>query len=280
MNLRRSIIFGVLGLNLVLTFMLWRQGSFDLLTSGVTGDGLIAYGRLGGLLAQLFIVLELVLVSRITFIEQEFGHIQMNKVHRLVGYFLLGFFFVHPILLALGYMSHSQRTFMAQFLNFLMNWEDVFAAFIGLILFLGLTIFSIAIIRRKVRYETWYVAHLGMYVAIFLTLGHQTEFGDFTDSLAWEAYWNILNIGALSLLFLYRFGRPALAFYRHRFVIQKVVQEGGGVTSLYITGRNMHKFSFKSGQFANLLILSRKHFFAHPFSFSVAPNGEYLLFSI
>lgn len=280
MNLRRTIIFGVLGLNFVLTFMLWRQGSFDLLTSGAAGDSLIAYGRLGGLLAQLFIVLELILVGRITFIEQEFGHLQMNKIHRLVGYFLLGFFFVHPILLVMGYDAQSGRSFTAQFMNFLMNWENVFAAFVGLILFLGLTVFSIAIIRRKVRYETWYVAHLGMYVAIFLTLGHQTEFGDFADSLGWAMYWNVLNVGALALLFVYRFGRPALAFYKHRFVIQKVVREGGGVTSLYITGKNLDQFSFKPGQFANLLILSRKHFFAHPFSFSAAPNGEYLRFSI
>ncbi|MCX6733853.1 MAG: ferredoxin reductase family protein [Candidatus Peregrinibacteria bacterium] len=280
MNIRRTIIFGVLGLNFVLTFMLWRQGSFDLLTSGATGDSLIAYGRLGGLLAQLFIVLELILVGRITFIEQEFGHLQMNKIHRLVGYFLLGFFFVHPILLVMGYDAQSGRSFTAQFINFLMNWENVFAAFVGLILFLGLTVFSIAIIRRKVRYETWYVAHLGMYVAIFLTLGHQTEFGDFADNLGWAMYWNVLNVSVLALLFVYRFGRPALAFYKHRFVIQKVVQEGGGVTSLYITGKNLDRFSFKPGQFVNLLILSRKHFFAHPFSFSAAPNGEYLRFSI
>lgn len=280
MNLRRSIIFGVLGLNFVLTFMLWRQGSFDLLTSGMAGDGFIAYGRLGGLLAQLFVILELILVGRIVFIEQEFGHLEMNKVHRWVGYFLLGFFFVHPILLVMGYAAQSERSFMAQFLNFLVNWDDVFNALIGLILFLGLTIFSIAIIRRKVRYETWYVAHLGMYVAIILALGHQMESGDFFDSIGWSAYWNVLNFGALGLLFLYRFGRPALAFYKHRFVIQKVVQEGSGVTSLYITGKNMDQFRFKPGQFVNLLILSRKHFFAHPFSFSAAPNGEYIRFSI
>ncbi len=280
MNLRRGIIFGVLGLNFFLTFMLWRQGSFGLLASGNTGDSLIAFGRLGGLLSQLFIVLELILVGRITFIEQEFGHIQMNRIHRWVGYSLLGFFVLHPILLIMGYSALSNSSFVAQFMEFLLHWNDVFLAFIGLILFLGLTVFSIAIIRRKVRYETWYVAHLGMYVAIFLTLGHQTEVGDFMGNQAWMLYWDVLNIGALSLLFIYRFGRPALAFYKHRFIIQKVVREGGGVTSLYITGKNLDRFSFKPGQFANLLILSRKHFFAHPFSFSAAPNGEYLRFSI
>ncbi len=280
MNLRRSIIFGVLGLNFVLTFMLWRHGSFDLLTSGMTEDGLIAYGRLGGLLAQLFIVLELILVSRITFIEQEFGHIQMNKIHRLVGYFLLGFFLVHPILLIMGYAAQSKQSFIDQFVNFLVNWENVFLAFVGLILFIALIVFSIAIIRRKVRYETWYVAHLGMYIAIVLSFVHQTELGDFVDNAGWTIYWNVLNLGALGSLFLYRFGRPALWFYKHRFVIQKVVREGGGVTSLYITGKNLARFHFQPGQFANLLILSRKHFFAHPFSFSAAPNGEYLRFSI
>ncbi len=280
MNLRRIIIIGIVAVNLVLTFMLWRQGSVDLFTSDVPGDGLIAYGRFGGLLAQLFIVLELILVSRITYIEQEFGHVQMNKIHRLVGYFLLGFFFVHPVFLIWGYAAQSKRSFIGQFVNFLVNWENVFLAFVGLVLFIALIVFSIAIIRRKVRYETWYVAHLGMYIAIVLSFVHQTEFGDFVGNVGWTMYWNVLNLGALGLLFLYRFGRPALWYYKHQFVIQKVIREGGGVTSLYISGKNLKQFHFQPGQFANLLILSRKHFFAHPFSFSAAPNSEYLRFSI
>lgn len=280
MNLARGIIFGVVAVNLFLIFMLWSQGSAYLLESGSGSDGMIAYGRLGGLLAQLFIILELMLVGRITFIEQEFGHIQMNKIHRWVGYFLLGFFVVHPVLLVVGYAAQTELSFFAQFMNFVTDWQDVAYAVFGLFIFLALIVFSIAIIRRKVRYETWYVSHLGMYVAIVLTFLHQTNFGDFAGSAAWKAYWNVLNLGALGLLFLYRFGRPMLWFYRHRFVIQRVVREGGGVTSLYIGGRDLEKFHFQPGQFANLLILSRKHFFAHPFSFSAAPNGEYLRFSI
>lgn len=280
MNLRRGVIFGVVAVNLFLIFMLWSQGSAYLLESGAGSDGMIAYGRLGGLLAQLFIILELLLVGRITFIEQEFGHIQMNKIHRWVGYFLLGFFVVHPVLLILGYAAQTELSFAGQFMNFVTDWKDVVYAVFGLVIFLALIVFSIAIIRRKVRYETWYVSHLGMYVAIVLTFLHQTNFGDFAGSVAWKVYWNVLNLGALGILFLYRFGRPALWFYRHRFVIQRVVREGGGVTSLYIGGRDLGKFHFQPGQFANLLILSRKHFFAHPFSFSAAPNGEYLRFSI
>jgi len=52
------------------------------------------------------------------------------------------------------------------------------------------------------------------------------------------------------------------------------------VTSVYLTGRQLDRFAFRSGQYANEVFLSKGRWSPHPFSFSAAPNGRYLRVSI
>jgi ferredoxin-NADP reductase len=62
--------------------------------------------------------------------------------------------------------------------------------------------------------------------------------------------------------------------------VEKVVIETHDVQSVYIRGRNLAQYKFEPGQFVNVTFLRRGMWYTHPFSFSAAPNGEYLRLSI
>jgi predicted ferric reductase len=274
---RRLVLYALFFINLGIIGFIWWSGSHSLLVnqSGVA----IAFGRLAGLLMEYFILVQLVLIGRMKPIEREFGHDKLNRIHRTLGYSLAGVLFCHPFLLTLGYAWKNNNSLLGQFMSFLTNWEDVALAAAALIIFVIVICISIAVIRRKLRYETWYFSHLALYVAIFLALDHQTQTADV--SFGWPLYyWLTLNYLIFGLLLLYRFIRPLYLFYRHRFEVEKVVIETHDVQSVYIRGRNLAQYKFEPGQFVNVTFLRRGMWYTHPFSFSAAPNGEYLRLSI
>lgn len=56
--------------------------------------------------------------------------------------------------------------------------------------------------------------------------------------------------------------------------------EAPDIFSVYLKGKNLGQYKFHPGQFANLTFLQKGMWFTHPFSFSSAPNGNFLRFSI
>lgn len=294
-NHKRLLIYLFGTINLIAIILLWWHHSGSLVTSGTSGDTLIGFGRITGLLGEFFILVELVLIGRITWLEQLFGFDKMNKIHRWIGYGILIFFIGHPLLTVMGYAEHNGVSSISQFIAFL-NLGEYVRGIIGFVLFFVAIFISFPYIRKRFRYETWYFTHLVMYAAIVLVLGHQTfadataitqepalhgftTSGDLSQGLILY-YWLVINYGVLALVLLYRFVRPYYLFRKHRFYVEKIVPETKDVYSVYITGRNMDKYTFASGQYANLTFLQKGMWFTHPFSFSSAPNGKYLRFSI
>lgn len=285
--------FGLL--NLLVIIVMWWSHSGGLVTSGKQSEILIGFGRITGLLGEFFILIELILIGRITWLEQLFGFDQMNKIHRWIGYGILTFFIGHPVLTILGYAERNGVGSITQFLTFI-HIGEYLRGLIGFILFFVVILLSYPIIKKKFRYETWYFAHLLMYLAIGLVIGHQTFAdivtipqepalhgftlgGDVSAGLALY-YWFVLNYGIFGVALAYRWIKPLYLLYRHRFYIHKVEKETSDVYSIYITGKDMKKYHFQAGQYANLTFFQKGMWFTHPFSYSCAPNGKYLRFSI
>jgi predicted ferric reductase len=275
--MKKTILYSLLVANVLATIWIWWIGS-GLLFAVNNGGTLIALGRLAGLLLQLTILLQVILMGRISFIEQTFGHDKLNKLHRLVGYSVLVLFFIHPLLLSLGYAQLNATSILAQFLDFLKNYEDVLRAFVGW----GIFIFVIGItitLRKKIRYETWYFIHLLVYIAIAFTFGHQTQSADVSVGKPLY-YWLTLNFIGFGVMLLYRFGKPIYQSFKYQFKVERISQEAPDIYSIYITGKDISKFKFRAGQFANLNFIGFGLWFTHPFSFSQAPGHDQLRFSI
>jgi len=265
--------------NLYAIFFVWFLGSSDLLTSGGVGDWAIAYGRLTGLLLEFLILIELVLVSRLRPLEQLYGFDKKNILHRRLGYFLVGFMFLHPLFLVWGYASRGGRSLMAQCLSFFTDWPDVLAATIALGILLAVGVLSMPAVRKALSYETWYFAHLPLYGAVGLAFGHQTQSGDLAYGGAMY-YWLTLNFAVFGAVLAYRFLVPLWKNVRHGFRVARIVREADDVVSVYITGSRMEHFHFDPGQWARLIFFQKDMWQGHPFSFSAPFDGKELRFSI
>ena len=266
--------------NLCAVVTLWFTGSSHYyLTTAGDGNLLIAFGRLTGLLLEFVILFQLILIARITPIERVFPYDRMNKLHRWIGYSLLALLFAHPLLLIIGYGAVTDHAPLAQTASFFTEWEDVWNAFIGTILFLYASILSIPVIRKKLRYELWHGTHLLMYLAIALSFGHQISSGDVTRGGALK-YWLALNFSVFGVLLFFRFIKPVTKFLDISFRVSKVIKETADTYSVYLTGRSIERFHFAPGQFANISFLQKGMWSIHPFSFSQEENGETLRFTM
>jgi predicted ferric reductase len=269
----------VLTINFYLILYFWLTNSNYLITGKESGDFLIALGRLAGLLTELLIIVQLFLISRFSFIEKEYGFDKLVWIHKKIGFFLGIFLISHPLLLTVGYAKLNNVNYLNQFINFQMNWEDVFGATIGAIIIILIAIISIKKIRNKIPYEVWYFSHLPLYFAIAIAFGHQIQTGDMSKGGA-MFYWYLINLLAIGILISYRFIKPFFLFLNHQFVVEKIVKENHNVYSIHITGKNLEKYKFQGGQYATLIFMQKNMWFHHPFSFSDSFNKKYLRFSI
>lgn len=278
-NIRKISIYALFVVNAVVIFVMWWANSGSYVTNPDGGNLFVALGRIFGLLAEYFLLVQLMLVGRVKWIEHVFGFDRLNAVHRFVGYSIPLFLVLHVVLLTLGYAKANGLSFAEQFIGFLVGNEQIIYALVALLLFLFVIGMSIAIVRRKLRYETWYFVHLSVYLAILLALQHQLGAGDLWGGWA-LSYWYALNFSVFGLMLSYRFIRPLYLFSKHGFVVERLVQETPDTYSLYITGKNMEQFKFEAGQYANITLLARGMWYTHPFSFSTAYNGKFIRFTI
>jgi len=246
---------------------------------GTTGSILIAAGRLLGLTLQLTLLVQLILISRLPLIEKPFGFDSLNHAHRIIGYVLLASIVFHPALLILGYALSSGVPLTDQFLEFFREWPEVPDAVLALGLFVAAGVASIPFIRKALSYGRWHVSHLLMYAAVGLAFEHQFNSEDLAPGAAYR-YWYVLNYAVFGILILFRFLRPFLLYARHRFFVERVVPETDSVTSVYIGGRAMDRFTFEPGQYVHVSFLKRGLLEPHPFSLSAAPDGKNLRLSI
>lgn len=252
--MKKKIVLLFISTLLAATLGLWWLGSQTLILSPLASAKFIALGRMAGLILELAILLQLILISRFVFLEKIFGHDSMNRLHRANGYLVGAFLIAHPALLSFGYAKANNIHPWTQFLNFLNAWEDVMRAFVGVVILIVVIAISVSMVRRKLKYEIWHAIHLGTYLAVFLTVSHQTNTGDFSAGSALY-FWLMLNFSVFGIVLLYRFLRPAYLYRKFQFRVEKIVQESQNIHSIYISGQNLENFRFIPGQFANLIFL-------------------------
>jgi len=225
------------------------------------------------------VVLQLVLVSRLPWIEPSLGCDRLYKFHRRLGFALGSLFLGHPALLTFGYARRRHLTLTRQICEFTAEWPHTRQAIAALIIIAAVVLVSMPAVRRRVTYEAWHASHLAMYVAIALASLHEANGAEIGHPW-WGLYWLALHIFVIGGFVVFRAGRPLARCARHRFRIDKIVSESDDVASVYLTGRQLDRFMFRPGQYANVAFLAKGRWAPHPFSFSAAPNGRFLRLSI
>jgi predicted ferric reductase len=257
----------------------WWHFSSRLLLSAESGGVAVAFGRLAGLLFGSCVLLQLVLVSRLPWIEPSMGCDRLYRLHRRLGFLIGSLLLAHPALLTVGYAHLQHLSVRRQFMEFALDWPTGLA--IAALVVIGFIVaLSTPMIKRRLTYERWHASHLAMYVALGLASMHQMNGAEIAGLPWWADYWVALQIAVIGCLVVFRAGRPIVRCARHRFRIERIVTESDDVTSVYLTGRQLDRFTFRPGQYANVVFLSKGRWSPHPFSFSAAPNGRFLRVSI
>lgn len=270
---QRKWFYGVVIVTLALLFVGWWTGSLAHLVS--MSDRLLAIGRLFGLLAGWCVLLEIVLMSRVPFIERSFDLQEAAQLHRLNGYTLLLAIAGHTVFLLAAYAGPLHISWWEQFLAFNGGqYEDVLWATVGTVVFFVAGGLSVRLIRLRMCYEWWYAIHLTIYGAIVLGFLHQVKLGgDFIGAPWFLAYWYALYGLVFAVWLWYRVLRPVAMLVRHDFKVANVERLTATTSLVVITGRDVAQFTYDAGQYATWRFLAPELWHeAHPFSFVSSPG--------
>ena len=99
------------------------------------------------------------------------------------------------LLIVWGYAVTAHEKVTSEAVSLLTTYPDVLMATVAWFLLLGVAAFSVRAARRRIRYETWYYAHLYTYLAIALAFSHQFALGPaFEANLAARVAWSALYV--------------------------------------------------------------------------------------
>jgi predicted ferric reductase len=266
------------GMSLLIVTALWVGNGGIQQVSGGGSDALSAVGRVTGLWAADLLLLQVLLMARIPLVERAFGQDRLARWHRWTGFTSFWLMVVHIVLITLGYAAAAHANAFAELWDMILTYPGMLLATAGTVLLVMVVVTSIKAARRKLRYESWHLLHLYAYLGVGLALPHQLWTGtDFLASPLSTIYWWTLYAVAAGGVLAYRIGLPVWRNLRHRLVVSHVAAEGPGLTSIYLTGRNVSRLPVRAGQFFQWRFLDGPGWSrSHPYSLSATPDGRVL----
>jgi predicted ferric reductase len=275
-----DLLLVLLGNAVVVVGLWWRSGELANLHSAAAG--LTAVGRLVGLLGAYLVLVQLLLLARVPALERIVGFDRLTVWHRRNGRVALGLLIAHAALITAGYTLTDRIGLPREVVRLLSTYPGVLTATVGLALLIATVVTSIVIVRRRMRYETWFFVHLYAYLGIALAFSHQLDTGrDFTGDPVAQWYWKALYVATLGALVLFRLVTPIVRALYHRLRVEQVVAEAPGVVTLSIAGHRLDRLAVRSGQFFLFRFLTRDRWWeAHPYSLSAAPDGRSLRITV
>ncbi len=243
-------------------------GDFTTVGGVVTSLGIVA-----GLVGTDLILIMLVLAARIPLIDRIFGHDRAMATHRSLGKPAVYLILAHAFLLIVGYGISSHINPIAETAS-MWNIPDMPLAFIGTGLLLAVVVTSLVAVRRKFKYEFWYVIHLLSYAAVLTALPHQLSVGGMLAvGTGQRVYWIALYVVALGAIVAFRIVEPIVKSVQHGIRVTGIESLGNGVASIHMSGRNLKALGSSGGQYFIWRFWTGKTWWhSHPISLSAAPT--------
>jgi predicted ferric reductase len=278
-----AVVLAVVLGNAAFIVWLWVQGG-NVAKVHTTGEALTSAARLTGLLSAYSALLQVLLLARLPWLERLAGFDRLSIWHRWNGHVCIDLVLAHVVLSVWGYALMDRISLPAEVSTMLGGgiYPGMITATVGTLLLVAVVATSVVIVRRRLRYEWWYLVHLSAYAGIALAWFHQIPTGNelVLDRDA-AAYWRGLYLATLALLLVFRVLAPLANALRYRLRVAEVIEEKPGVVSLRLTGRGLHRLKARPGQFFLWRFLTRDRWWAaHPFSLSAAPDGRSLRITI
>jgi predicted ferric reductase len=249
----------------------------------LSGAGSLALelSRWCALLGTYGALLVVVLIARVPWLERSVGYDRMVAYHRRLGPVVIALIAAHVVLVTIGYAA-DQVTFLDQVWAFLTTYTWMLPAFVGLGLMLMAGVTSWRVARRRMKYETWWVTHLYLYLAIALAFMHQILFGQQFASHDW-ARWTWIGMYAMTFgaLVAFRIWLPVYRSLRHDLRVHAVVRESDDTISVWLRGRDLDALRIRGGQFFGWRFLTPQMWWdSHPYSLSAGSDARYLRITV
>ncbi len=258
MTASQGLVIGMWAFNLAAVLVIWATTALPDPGSGLD-DVVLSVGRLLGLLAVFFALVQFMLMGRVAWIERAFGLDRLAGYHRLNGYATVLCIVGHATVIVMAYSLAAETNFVTQYVSIVREFPYVWMALLAEILFITVVVTSVYIVRRRLRFETWFFVHLLVYAAIVLAFFHQFALGgSFNGHPMARAYWYGLYAFVTVNVLFWRFSFPTINLLRFRFRVLNVVAETPTSTSVYISGQHLHRWKAQPGQFVLVRIFAIK----------------------
>jgi predicted ferric reductase len=278
---RRQLQADVLGsigiLIVVATVALWVRGG-GIQVMSTPGGVATSTGRLTGLIASALLLIQVLVMSRIPWMEQAWGQDALARKHRWVGFGSFYLMLLHIVLITVGYAQTARTGVLHELWQVVTTYQGMLLATAGTVALVMVVITSMRAARRRLRYESWHLLHLYAYIGVGLALPHQLWTGvDFTASALASVFWWGLWIATAAAVLTFRVGLPLVRSVFHGIRVHSVIQEGPDVVSVVMSGRRLQEIGLQAGQFCQWRFLAGRGWMrAHPFSISAVPQQDRL----
>ena len=276
--LATDLLAGVAAFAILIVGLWVRHGGIAELTRG-WADAATSITQLTGLLASAFGVVGVALVGRPRSVERHIGLDRMFVWHRILGETMTLLVGVH---IAAALVAWSASGGLLNAVQDLTGRQPYMAlATVGSLLIAAVTISSLASVRRRMSYETWYFVHLAAYAGFALSFGHQLVTGEIfgKDTVA-RVIWITLHVALIALLVVRRWGTTLRSVLRP-LRIADVRLVSPDTVAVRLAGPGLGVIEASAGQFFFLRPLRARWWWqAHPFSLSAAPSSAGLRFTI
>jgi predicted ferric reductase len=241
-----------------------------------------AVGRLAGFAGAYLMLIMVVLIARLPWLESSVGQDRLIRWHRQIAPWAIGLITAHVVLITLGYAQASSTGVLHELWVLVTSYRDMLAATVGFGLLIMAGVSSYRYVRRRLRYETWWVIHLYLYLGLAMAFAHQIFTGvSFIGHPLVRALWIVVWAATAGLVLVYRVAQPAWRSLRHQLRVVEVRQEAPGVVSVVCQGRHLDRLAVSGGQFFHWHFLTKGMWWqGHPYSLSALPQPPYIRVTI
>ncbi len=242
---------------------------------------MMAAGRITGLIGGYLLFVQLLMMSRVSWLEEWVGARDLLRWHRWLGTTLVVAVVAHIVFIVYGYALTANAGVVGQAWTMITTLPEMLSAVAATIILVVIALISIRAARARLPYELWHLIHLTSYLVLLLGYGHQVATGADLSGRFASVFWPALTALVISALVWGRLVEPVWLNARHRFEVAEVVSEGANTVSIYIDGKHLEKLPAQAGQFMRWRFLTRNGWWqSHPFSLSAAPNSQWLRLTV
>ncbi|WP_305782570.1 ferredoxin reductase family protein [Symbioplanes lichenis] len=246
-----------------------------------TATLMMAIGRLTGLAGGYVLFIQLLMMSRVSFLEEWVGARDLLRWHRWLGTSLVLLIGAHAVFITYGYALTAGTGVVDQGISIITTLPDMISATVATGILVFISLISIRAARTKMPYELWHLIHLTGYLVLVLGYGHQVATGANLSGRFADIFWPGLGALVIAALVWGRLIEPLWLNLRHRFEVAEVVGEGANTFSIYIDGNRLDKLPARAGQFMRWRFFTANGWWqSHPFSLSAAPNSQWLRLTV